>query len=401
MVRGPTASAGRRTAPRAPSTPRRARSVVSGPSRPGCSSGAVRTSSPGPSSRPARTRTTPSLVHVVSATLGRVGAERGGVGVALARRAARSAPRRRPSRARPSAPRSSISSVGAHGRVRQRPAGAGVQVGPVGEDRELGAQGGGVHARQAMLTVSPADRPGRRAGARVEQRRAAILLGLGRGGGVAAAADARPRCRSRTGTCRGTRRRRRRRAGCRPTRTRRSPAARRGPATSGAPPVLRSTRMSWRRSRRSRRSRASDHVWTRARRRGARGDRRRRALRRARRSTSCSAWWRASAGTMGLCAVERGRVAGPSAARAAAAGAPVTAHAPHTARSLLVFIVDVTSNGRRARTHGCARAAPFRVQASGSAPRRPGPGERRREAGATPRRGRVSGTLRSRAAASR
>ncbi len=38
----------------------------------------------------------------------------------------------------------------AHGRVRQRPARAGVQVGPVLEDRELGAQGGGIHPRQAI-----------------------------------------------------------------------------------------------------------------------------------------------------------------------------------------------------------------------------------------------------------
>ena len=37
-----------------------------------------------------------------------------------------------------------------HGCVRERPARAGVQVGAVLEDRELGTQGGGIHPRQAI-----------------------------------------------------------------------------------------------------------------------------------------------------------------------------------------------------------------------------------------------------------
>ena len=48
------------------------------------------------------------------------------------------------------------------------------------------------HPRAAGYVLPAADRPGRRAGARVEHGRAAILLGLGRRGRVAAAADARP-----------------------------------------------------------------------------------------------------------------------------------------------------------------------------------------------------------------
>ena len=63
FVRGPIASARSASGAVRIVTPCRRRSVTSGPSRPGCSSGAVRTSSPGAKSMPASTRTTPSLVE--------------------------------------------------------------------------------------------------------------------------------------------------------------------------------------------------------------------------------------------------------------------------------------------------------------------------------------------------
>ena len=161
LVRGPTASARSANGTARTSTPRRARSVVRGPSRPGCSSGAVTTSSPGPSSRPARTRTTPSLVHVVSATSA-VSAPASPRRRRAGGRAARSASRRTPSRAPRRGPVEHLQAR-PHGGVGQRPTRAGVQVGTVGEDRELGAQRGGVHRAEATRPSStPEDTCARR-----------------------------------------------------------------------------------------------------------------------------------------------------------------------------------------------------------------------------------------------
>ena len=128
---------------------------------------------------------------------------------------------------------------------RQRPAGSSVEVREPFADRELLAKGDGIHAGEAsrapVLSRTPlysrrtrqdrrgvsflaaADRPLAGAVAPVEDRRAAILLGLRGAGGVARAADRRATWRTRTGTCRDTSRLPRRLAGCRATHTRRSP----------------------------------------------------------------------------------------------------------------------------------------------------------------------------------
>ena len=314
-------------------------------------------------------------------------------------RAARAASRRTPSRALRGAAVEHRQGR-SHGRVRERPARAGVQVGAVLEDRELGAQGGGVHPRQAMA-YRPQTGQGDAPALRVEH--------APRGGPARPRAPRpgrrcrrrAPRCRSRTGTCRGRRRRRRRRAGCRRTRMRRSTAATAGTGTSGAPPVRRSARMS-----RAQRTALAAQARQRPRLHAAHV----RAAHVAMTREPGLAPRQVQHVVLGLAVAPAPRRPG-CAARARRRGRGrrrrgpprrgrrSTAHAPHTARSFLGFIVEVTSNGRRMRTRVNAHAAaPFRVQASGStAAAIWSSTERRREAGATPRRGRVSGTLRSRA----
>ena len=233
--------------------------------------------------------------------------------------------------------------------------------------------------RRASRRGGPARPPGPRPGRRCRRRR--------------------PRCRSRTGTCRGTCRCRRRRAGCRRTRTRRSPAATPGTGDRrAAPPVLaqHADVSGAGRGARARR-RASDHVGSRARSRGARGDRARRALVRARRSTSCCAprWRRAAPGRRRCAAASgaAGREPRPAARADGGGGRRSRRTAPRGQELRGLHRCDVTSYGRRMR----------RTQPSAHGQRRSGSSERDRPAATwgrceapargrrTPRRGGISG----------
>ena len=338
--------------------------------------------------------------------VGRVGAEQARVRGALAGAQRRSALVDVVLRAPSAAPRSSISRVALHGRVRQRPARA-RRSGRPGRARTGNSARRAEASTRGRLRAPPpsADGPGRRAGARVEHRRAAILLGLGRRGGVAAAADARPGAVVELVLAAEGARRRRRRAGCRRDSHAAIDCSAPGTGDVGGaagPAQLADVCAQARRSRRRRAERPRLHAAHVAR--GARGGGRRAGPRRARRRTSCSpcgARWPARDGDRRSMRLLRGRRrdgagSGSPAARAdGGGGAGSTAHAPHTARAASgLHRRSHVQRDRAARDDDGSVARP-RIgrfgPAGGSRPRRSPPRERRREAGATPRRGRVSG----------
>ena len=397
LVRGPTASARSANGTARMSTPRRARSVTSGPSRPGCSSGAVSTSSPGPELHPRQDAHDAVARARGQGDVGDVGPEHARrtrrAGGRAARSSCRRTPSRGPARRRGRAGRGSLARTRAAAARRCRRSGRPDPRGP-------GTRRAGRRHPPAAGYLPAADGPGRGAGAGVEHGRAAILLGLGRRRRIAAAADARPRpvvelvlAAEGAAAADGAR------VAARLARGDRSKDAG-GIATFGAPPVLRSSRMSARSDRRSRRRRASDQSARGARTRGARGGGP---------GEPCAAPGAAPRARPGAgpaprrsgCAARAGRGRG-GAGRRRPGPRRQGRRSRRTRRTRPTASWASSSKsrptGRRRRTRSVrTRQRPFGFKRAGAVPRRSPPRERRREAGATPRRGRVSGTLRSRA----